>query len=324
MSDENRLFALEALVKGQIEKYSLPHLREASKVALDINIPGVEPLDPVISVYVEDLSTGAWMGVNHELQVPSASTIKVPLMLMAVLEDDGNGILSDTVSYTGEFSMIHDRRSKLLDPKNPNDKVSVRNLVRHMIVYSDSEAADELVQYLGQGSVNGFFEEQGLSHTQWNDWFYPSTDYHTNTTSARDISSIMRRIAKKEFDSLTQQAYDFIMQLLRATVHPRNDDVPVFMPMSFSSDRVNLYHKLGLMNHPHDMSSYMSQTAIVDGRRGRYVQTIMISHQPGLMLDGQKKATPLHGRGVEVVVGLSDIIYNPWKYVRFTRETSAA
>lgn len=113
------------------------------------------------SVYLRVLNTGAWMGVNEKEQYSPGSLLKVPLMIycMKVSENDP-AFLDKKVRFDGPHD-THRLPSIIYQQLIEGKTYTVRELIRHMIVYSDNDATILLNNLVGNADSQ-VFEDIGL------------------------------------------------------------------------------------------------------------------------------------------------------------------
>jgi beta-lactamase class A len=116
-----------------------------------------------VSLYARNLETGASYGTREDAPVPTASTIKLPIMveLFAEAEEgklDWNEKLllteKDKVSGTG-----------VLTEFSAGDAFPIRDLMHLMIVVSDNTATNLILDRIGGNAVNARMARLGLMQT---------------------------------------------------------------------------------------------------------------------------------------------------------------
>ncbi len=135
------------------------------------------------AVSVEDLSTGAVGEINGDVQMASASVIKVFLM----------AAIYDRVCYPASEER-HISFDEMYDGE-------LKQLITDMITVSDNTAANTLLARLGHGDpkagiavVNQFCEENGYTQTAMGRQFLESDPQADNWTSANDCRRLLKSI----------------------------------------------------------------------------------------------------------------------------------
>jgi beta-lactamase class A len=100
-----------------------------------------------IGVFVRDMKTTRFAGVNDGDTFIMASLLKVPLLItgykMAEVEPK---ILDQEIKYTGKPDLYSEQSFPIEDKLIPNNSYTVRELMRRAVVYSDNTASELLAQ----------------------------------------------------------------------------------------------------------------------------------------------------------------------------------
>jgi len=97
-------------------------------------------------VYIEDLTTGAWNGINEREEFVPASLMKIPILVATLKQvQQGEIMLEQTVQLRKEDL---DTRFGSLGYLDPGYTISVRQLLESMIIYSDNTAVNTLRHYV--------------------------------------------------------------------------------------------------------------------------------------------------------------------------------
>lgn len=122
-----------------------------------------------VSVYVEDLNTGAYAEVDNK---PFRAASLIKLYIAGCLYEENENLSEDT-----------------------------ENLIRKMITVSDNDAANELVKQLGNGDakagmekVNAFCEAHGLTDSHMGRLMLDFSSSEDNYTSVRDSAAFLRSV----------------------------------------------------------------------------------------------------------------------------------
>ncbi|MFC1703518.1 serine hydrolase [Candidatus Omnitrophota bacterium] len=118
----------------------------------------VEPL-----LIVEDLNTGWQFSHNKDTAVPSASLVKVPIMVCCFDQAARGKInLDDIIALRAKHKVGGSGKLRYA----PNGtKTSVGKLIELMIAQSDNTATNVLIDMLGFEQLNAYFKEIGLKNT---------------------------------------------------------------------------------------------------------------------------------------------------------------
>ncbi len=148
-----------------------------------------------VSIYLKDLKSGKiWMHHPDDL-FPAASLIKVPVMIAAFYKiRDGQLALNERIAIT--------RRNRVggsgsLKWRPDGTKLTVRELLVHMINESDNTATKMVLDRLGIGYVQQQFPRMGLLYTgiyEEGMSIKGGRVMHENYTTAREMTSLMDKI----------------------------------------------------------------------------------------------------------------------------------
>ena len=116
-----------------------------------------------VGLVIEDLDTEWEISFNKDTLIPSASLVKVPIMLACFYAaEDGKIKLGDEVSIKSSEIVPG---SKELGNKASGSAFTVEELFRPMITESDNTAANALIDLLGFDASNEYFKKMGLKNT---------------------------------------------------------------------------------------------------------------------------------------------------------------
>lgn len=121
----------------------------------------VAPLPEEWGIYFKDLTSGKSFGVNQELQVPAASTVKVPVVLYASkLATEGRLDMNERLEYRVERDWQGGAGS-LQYTAEDGDTFSIRELAEKAIRESDNVAWKMLEKRLNKDNIAGFMRSLG-------------------------------------------------------------------------------------------------------------------------------------------------------------------
>ena len=119
-----------------------------------------------VSIAYENLVTGYSLSINTHLIYYAASTIKVlDALYLYTRAAAGEVNLDDTLVYESRYKY---KNSKGMEQHNFGDKVSLRELVKYAIIYSDNSAHQMLVDYIGNSTLREFGLKLGARYTLGN------------------------------------------------------------------------------------------------------------------------------------------------------------
>ena len=167
--------------------------------ALARSVPGT-----LVEVAYHDLGSGDTLFVNADTIVHAASTMKVPVMLRLYRESDGGSLALDRqLPLVNDFASIVDGSRYSLDPKVDGDtalyaqvgqQITLRELVRHMIVRSSNLATNTLVALANPDSVNAMDRAFGANRILVLRGVEDQKAFdagRNNVTTARDLATLL-------------------------------------------------------------------------------------------------------------------------------------
>jgi len=125
-----------------------------------------------VSVYFRDLNNGPWMGINERERFEPASLMKVPLMMayFAMNEED-RGVFSRQVKLDFPESFNLEGNIRPREQMVRGRSYTIDELIRRMIVYSDNDASELLLQRADAETLASVYLDLGLSDprtiTEW-------------------------------------------------------------------------------------------------------------------------------------------------------------
>lgn len=189
-------------------------------------------------IVIKDLDTGWEINFNKDKLIPSASLVKIPIMVSyycASVEGRINlkdGIELDRFEKTGGSGVLKNAVSGSL--------FSAEDLIELMITHSDNTAANMLIDLFGFETLSGYFGRFGLKNTNLARRMMDFDDRKRgveNYTTAADMAYLLEGIYRKRF--LGNAGSVKCLQLLAR--QKINDRIPKRLP-----DEALVAHKTGL------------------------------------------------------------------------------
>lgn len=160
-------------------------------------------------VYIYDYSSGKTVEINADEVFPAASIIKIPVLLelfnrSETLEKEGYSPIDTKNKIT--FKETHRTEgSGNLQYKNANVDYTIDYLANIMITKSDNSATNMLIEQIGGiNGLNSSLRQWGFSKTQMTSWLPDLKG--TNTTTPKDIATMLYNIDNRDFLSLASSA----------------------------------------------------------------------------------------------------------------------
>jgi beta-lactamase class A len=126
-----------------------------------------DALDGILGVATIDLTSGRTFGHNADAVFPTASSIKIPIMIQVFRDERGGKFSFDDKATLGPKDNAGGSGGplqKVLD-KGPVT-MTIRELLEDMIQYSDNSATNKLIDLVGIDRVNALIKELGLQQTR--------------------------------------------------------------------------------------------------------------------------------------------------------------
>lgn len=166
-----------------------------------------------VSVYFKDLSSGRFFEHQASVPIPSASLIKVPILVRFFMDAAADRLdLKETVTIKACNRV---GGSGVLDGFPEGVALPWEVLARLMIVLSDNCATNEILDKIGIGEVQEFVEGMELKETRIQRKmmdFEAIRQGKNNYTSARDIGTLLVALGQKKFgEELSQK----ILQIMK-------------------------------------------------------------------------------------------------------------
>lgn len=151
-----------------------------------------------VGVYVRHLGTGHWAGIDADTVFPTASMIKVPI-LIATFDAIHRGALRYDTTLTFQDSLRYDTTEDLVAKLRDSARVPLDQMILMMITTSDNTAALWLQRLAGTGTViDQWLSDHGFVHTRVNsrtpgrhdDWLV----YGWGQTTPREMTRLFTMI----------------------------------------------------------------------------------------------------------------------------------
>lgn len=191
-----------------------------------------------IGLVIKDMKTGQCFEASADELFPSASMVKVPIMVACLkAEEEGRISPQERLKMTGADKT---GGSGSLRRYRSGSSFTIDNLVELMVTRSDNTAANMIIDKLGFDYINGTFKEVGLEKTNLSRKLMDlrSRDRGVeNLTTARETAEVLEKIYKK--GCISPNVSDKCLEVLKQ--QKINDRIPRLLPR----DAV-VAHKTGL------------------------------------------------------------------------------
>ncbi len=182
-----------------------------------------------VSLYYRDLVNGPWIGINEEKEFSPASLLKVPLMMSIFKIADSNpAFLEQGVEFQKEQDTQQAQQIPAKNPLEVGKNYTINQLLEHMIMYSDNDAALVLLHNIPQAEVYKPYTELGITEPKFGNEQYNLT--------VIQYASFFRVLYNATF--LSREYSENALSLLSSTIY--NDGIVAGVP-----DSVRVSHKFG-------------------------------------------------------------------------------
>jgi beta-lactamase class A len=223
-----------------------------------VNLAAATP-NLTTGVFVVDLDTSSFTDINGAATFPSASTIKLPILIALFQEVDAGKIrLEDSIATKQELVA---GGSGEIQRAPVGTKYTILDLATKMITISDNTATNMLIERLGGiESLNQRFQSWGLASTSLRN-LLPDLN-GTNTTSPKDLAGLIAMITKGNI--VSTQSRDRILDIMRQTVKD------TLLPSGLGQG-ATIAHKTG------DIAAMIADVGLIESPTGkRYIAAVMV------------------------------------------------
>lgn len=124
----------------------------------------ISPFKGHVSLFAKNLDTGQEYSFNGDERVPTASTIKIAVMIEAFAR-----VAEKRAKWTDELVLTKAARyggSGILPELSDGLRLTLQDCVRLMMLLSDNTATNMVLDYLGTDAVNGRINSLGFKQTR--------------------------------------------------------------------------------------------------------------------------------------------------------------
>jgi beta-lactamase class A len=220
-----------------------------------------------VGIYVKHLETGEEIAIRADELFPTASLVKVPILLGLFEKLERNELRWDQkLTYTKERAYPGE---DLLESLRDGEEVSLAKLVTLMIAFSDNTASLWLQELAGTGTaINAYLAARGFEQTRVNSRTEGRAEaqktWGWGQTTPREMAELLRRIHASEVHS--RAACHAMLRALARSVWDGE-------ALSQLPPHVVAFTKQGAVNRSR------SEVALVEGRNGPFVFCVITKDQ---------------------------------------------
>ena len=228
----------------------------------------------IVAVSVADLSGDHVIAINGDVNLPAASTIKVPVMVEVFRQiAQGRFTQTTTVSLTdGDRDCGY---GDLCDAPW-GSRYSIAALLRLMIERSDNTAANMLIRKVGRQNVNATMAGLGLVQTRLGDSIRSDGDIRELRTSTNEMMDLLVMIARHDVvnDAACSEMIAILIGQRHNTLLPK--DLPRGLPIAHKTgtlhDTLNDVGIVYLDGAPYVFCAFTTHLADLDDGE-RFIRT---------------------------------------------------
>jgi len=225
---------------------------------LQENIEGaIQRFNGSIGIYVKNLRTGKIVSINADTIFPTASIVKVPI-LIGIMDKIQRGELAYDSTLVYKDSLLYEGVDILGSFKN-DEKIVLKKVIMLMLTTSDNTASLWLQSLAGKGSrINEILDSLGLVYTRVNSRT-PGRDnnrtlFGWGQTTPKEMGIIFEKIYRNEIFSVS--ACDRMMRSLGRNYWDLNEaisQIPPYIEVFSKNGCVNASRsEVLLVNAPHN------------------------------------------------------------------------
>jgi beta-lactamase class A len=179
-----------------------------------------------IGIYVKSLRTGKTVMINADTIFPTASIVKVPIMI-GVMDKIERGELHYDSSHVYKDSLLY-AGSDILGSFKNDEKIALKKIMMLMLTTSDNTASLWLQKLAGTGTrINEILDSFGLKDTRVNSRT-PGREsfraiYQWGQTTPKEMGTLFEKIYRAEI--FTTQACERMMRCLGRNFWDENEAI---------------------------------------------------------------------------------------------------
>jgi len=210
-----------------------------------------------IGIYVKDLRSGKTVSINSDTVFPTASIVKVPI-LVGIMDKIQKGELTYDSTLTYKDSLLYEGVDILGSFKN-DEKILLKKLIMLMLTTSDNTASLWLQSLAGKGTrVNEILDSLGFIYTRINSRTpgreNNRTQYGWGQTTPKEMGTLFEKIYRNEIFSVA--ACDRMMRCLGRNYWDLDEaisQIPPYVEVFSKNGCVNASRsEVLLVNAPHN------------------------------------------------------------------------
>ncbi len=173
-----------------------------------------------VAVFAKNLKTGETVAINADMAVPTASVIKLPIMIEAFYQaKSGKLHLDEKLNLTKDDQV---EGSGVLGYIQPDVTLSLLDAITLMMIVSDNTGTNMALDHIGISAVNARIAAMGMKNTYlYKKVFKPASGpmppdqpkFGLGKTTAREMAKILESVQR--CDLKDQALCDMMMKIMR-------------------------------------------------------------------------------------------------------------
>ena len=223
----------------------------------------------VLSVGFKEFTSGESYFYNREHIFPAASIVKVPIMLEYFHQIETNGLKPGEIIELDEKDIVSG--AGILFELHRGIPLTLRDLVRLMMVISDNTASNIMLDRLGMDEINAFSKSLGTQDTVIGRKFMidPNAKFSKNFTSVQDMVLLYEKLYKGEI--LNKENTKEAMGILSRQQY--REKIPLLLPK-----KLKVAHKTG------EITGVRHDCAIILHNEKPYTLCVLTEELPDVVL----------------------------------------
>jgi beta-lactamase class A len=213
-----------------------------------------------IGIYVKNLRTGKTVAINADTIFPTASIVKVPIMIGVVHKLHTNELRYDS-AFTYKDSLLYEGED-ILGSFKSGEKIELKKLLMLMLTTSDNTASLWLQSIAGGGArVNTILDSLGFKDTRINSRTpgreVNRSKYQWGQTTPREMGTLFEKIYR--YETFSAAASERMLRLLGRNFWDENEAISQIPPT------IEVFSKNGCVN------ASRSEAMIVNAPKNPYI-----------------------------------------------------
>ncbi len=247
-----------------------------------------------VGVYAKNLSTGQEINIQADSLFPTASMVKVPILLALFDRIEGGDLDYDsTLMWLPE--VVNYPPGGMLSSFKDSAHISLKKVISLMITYSDNHASLWCQELAGGGiEINKWLDEKGFSQTRMNSRTPDRRDdwevFGWGQTTPREMAGLVQLIYEDKAVSskASEEMYRYLTRIFW------DDEALAVIPRT-----VQVASKQGAVN------ASRSEVVLVNAPAGDYVFCIITNNQKDQSWDDDNE-------GFVLLRNISQLLWNAW------------